>query len=148
MARKLRLLGSPRIALLLTACVALSAPAVAQTTQSFPIHLTPSAPQQMFDILSAAGDWHFVVTVNGQTGSVGDVGLSIRDSNPGDFCFFWAKKRPTGTYFVTASAMPAATVDACGTQYPDTNGDPLVLLAFMQGGKKADVTITVMYPAP
>ena len=99
-----------------------------------------------FEVVSGAGDWAFFITA---TGNVNTLVLSIRDSSPGDFCWFWSKKRPVGTFSVTAEDMPAAVLDACpGNQYEDVNGEPLVFFAGFQGAKKAGVKITVAYPEP
>jgi len=112
---------------------------------SFQFTLGGSEPtQKPFAVTSGAGTWYFTISA---TGTVNTLVLSIRDSSPGDFCWYWSKKRP-GSTEAEATNMPLAEPNACfGSQYPD-NEDPLVFFAGFQGGKSGRVTITVTYPDP
>ncbi len=99
----------------------------AQSGNPFTFGLGVDSPdgktEKLFHVLSDAGDWVFQVTARG---NVNTFVLSIRDSSPGDFCWFWSMKRPKGTFTVTAENMPAAVLNACpGEQFVDTNGNPL-----------------------
>jgi len=95
-----------------------------------------------FDVLSGEQQpWLIQYTV---TGNVNTLVFSIRDSSPGDFCWYYQIKRPKGTGFVTQQ-IAKATVNACGLQYPDDDA-ALVFLGAFQGGKDGGVTVTVTYP--
>ncbi len=94
-----------------------------------------------FDVLSGGGPWLIQYTV---TGNVNTLVFSIRDSSPGDFCWYYQIKRPKGMGSVTQN-IAAATLDVCGLQYPDDDA-ALVFLGAFQGGKDGGVTVTVTYP--
>jgi len=121
-------------------------PAEAQLSSGQSFTLGGSSPKQRaFDVTSGFGPWRFDVTV---TGTVSTLVLSIRDSSPGDFCWFLSIKQPQPSFTVDSTAIPAAGLEACGTEYLDVNGVPLVFFAGFQGGKSGRVTTTVTYPAP
>lgn len=104
-----------------------------------------SPKQRAFDVESGLGPWSFDITVSG---AVNTLVLSIRDSSPGDFCWFLSIKRPQSGP-ITSTAIPkAATIDACGSEYLDVNGPFLTFFAGFQGGKSGRVDITVTYPQP
>jgi hypothetical protein len=108
------------------------------------VNSNDGSTQKLFHVLSGQGTWTFLVTVKG---NVNTLVLSIRDSSPGDFCWFWSVKRPKGTFAVTAEDMPAAVLNACpGEQFEDSNGDHLAFFSGFQGGKNGGVTVTVAYP--
>jgi hypothetical protein len=76
------------------------------------------------------------------------LGLKIKN-NPGaaDVCYMNFQKHPvSGSQ--TASNIPAASTGVCGTRFPDTNLDPLDVMAFTQGGRSTDVEIDVFWPDP
>lgn len=99
-----------------------------------------------FDVLSGSGVWAFQIV---PTGTVSTLVLSIRDSSPGDFCWFLSIKKPQAGLVTTQQIIPAATLNACpGSQFEDVNGAPLAFYAAIQGGKSGGVTITVTYPNP
>ena len=125
-------------------------PVRAQTTSSFTVDLGVNSPTRetgkLFNVLSGGGPWEFTVT--NVTGTLNTLVLSIRDSSPGDFCHFSSVKRPQAGLVITTAPIPAATVNACGNQYPDVNGPALAFYATFQGGKSAGVSVTVTYPTP
>jgi hypothetical protein len=97
------------------------------------------------NVSSGAGTWVFTYTV---AGKVTSFGRHIKN-NPGagDICWLLAIKKPrSGTD--TAPGIPAASQGVCGDDFTDTNGDPLTVSAFIQGGADAKVDITVDYPDP
>ncbi len=97
------------------------------------------------NVLSGAGTWVFTYTV---TGKVTSFGRHIKN-NPGagDICWQSSIRKPKSGGD-TAPGIPAASQDVCGDEFTDTNGDPLTLSAFIQGGTDAKVDITVDYPDP
>jgi len=106
---------------------------------------SPTTTQKMFNVTSGEGPWDFYVEV---TAPVSTLVLSIRDSSPGDFCWFSSIKRPPPSFPVDSTAIPKATLEACGTEYLDVNEEPLVLFAGFQGGKNGTVRKKVEYPSP
>ena len=134
-------------------CSAFSVPAQAGT---FTVTLDKNTPKCTSATLCTATDvtslkegfWTFSVTV---TGRVNSLGLQIKNSFPGaaDFCWGFSGNNPKGTFLVTTSPfiIPVATTNACGTQWADTNGDPLSFVAYIKtSDPKAKVVITVTYP--
>ncbi len=97
------------------------------------------------NVTSGAGTWVFTYTV---TGKVTSFGRHIKN-NPGagDICWQSGIRKPKSGGD-TAPGIPAAAQSACGDEFTDTNGDPLTLSAFIQGGSDARVDITVDYPDP
>jgi hypothetical protein len=94
-------------------------------------------------VLSSAGTWVFTYTVSGKVTSFG---RHIKN-NPGagDICWQSSNKKPKSGGD-TAPGMPQATSGVCGEDFIDTNGDPLTVFAFIQGGSDARVDLTVDYP--
>ena len=97
------------------------------------------------DVASGAGTWVFTYTV---TGKVTSFGRHIKN-NPGagDICWQSSIRKPKSGVD-TASGIPAASQGVCGDEFTDTNGDPLTVSAFIQGGTDGKVVLTVDYPDP
>ena len=96
-------------------------------------------------VLSGAGTWVFTYTVSGKVTSFG---RHIKN-NPGagDICWQSSIRKPkSGGDMVPG--IPDARQGACGDDFIDTNGDPLTVFAFIQGGADAKVNLTVDYPDP
>lgn len=135
-----------------TVYASLRSPSTAQTpppNPSNPFELKLMGPQAAVtqDVLSGPGDWTFVITVKGK---VSALGIKIKNNpSAGDVCWSYYQKSPTSNTTM-AFSIPAAIVGVCvdPPQFPDINGDPLTVYAFTQGGKSADVTISVTYPDP
>ncbi len=114
----------------------------------FTITLDKAHPTVKMDALSGAGNWNYSVTV--VSGKVSSLSLQIKEDGIGssDFCWGTSYRRPIGTILGSAENIAAATVEACGPDFPDDNGDPLNFKAFFSGDVKAVVTIEVVYPDP
>jgi hypothetical protein len=97
------------------------------------------------NVTSGAGTWVFTYTVSGKVTSFG---RHIKN-NPGagDICWQSSIRKPKSGAD-TAPGIPAASLGVCGDDFTDTNGDPLTVFAFIQGGTDAKVDITVDYPDP
>ncbi len=131
-------------------CLGSGAPAQAG---NFHVTLNKATPQVKVNVLSGAGNWMFFVTVKGK---VSVLGRQIKDNDigAGDICWVSVIRQPKATppmypFSDTAFDIPAATEDACGTDWPDTNGPKLTLFAYIQtADPKASVDIDVFYPDP
>ncbi len=97
------------------------------------------------NVTSGAGTWVFTYTVSGKVTSFG---RHIKN-NPGagDICWQSSIRKPKSGGD-TAPGIPEASLGVCGEDFIDTNGDPLTVSAFLQGGSDAKVDLTVDYPDP
>lgn len=97
------------------------------------------------NVPSGRGIWKFTYTV---TGKVTSFGRHIKN-NPGagDICWHSEIRKPK-TGWDESPSIEAATAALCGEDFFDTNGDPLTVFAFIQGGPNAKVDLTVDYPDP
>ena len=111
----------------------------------FMLQLTGPQAAVTQDVPSGAGNWTFVITVKG---NVSALGIKIKNNpSAGDVCWSYYQKSPkSGSTLLISPPIDAASVGICGDQFPDINGDPLTVYAFTQGGKNADVKISVTYP--
>jgi len=138
-----------RILTLLAGVLFCLGPSVLAQENPFLITLDKAHPTVKTNVASGAGPWHFVVTV--VRGKVNSLGLQIKDDGigSGDICWLTSFRNPKGQFSFDSKDVPAATVDACGPNFPDENGDPLTLVAGIQtGDAKAVVVIEVTYPDP
>ena len=137
-----------RILTLLAGVLFCLGPSVLAQENPFLITLDKAHPTVKTNVASGAGPWHFVVTV--VRGKVNSLGLHIKDDGfgSGDICWLTSFRNPKGQLIFDTEDVPAATVDACGPNFPDENEDPLTLVAGIQtGDAKAMVVIEVTYPA-
>lgn len=105
----------------------------------FTLKLTPETNSACIDLVTGAAVWSVGATLN----SALNYGLSIKDSVPGDFCFFYRGKDPT----VPIGAMPGATIDVCGDEWTDS--DPaLVFQAWAKVKRGGSVTLDVTLSEP
>lgn len=98
-----------------------------------------------------AADWRITVWPN--TGAKASVWATVRDSHPGDWCWraddAWQEIDTPDGLAVTAvmSAIPAAAIDACGTEYTDLADPPADAIPFVLGigykFKSSGVVVTV-----
>jgi hypothetical protein len=110
------------------------------------VTLSKATPSLYTDVTSGDGPWSFMVTV---TGRVDYLQIHIKNNpGPGDICFHYAVSKPRSrTFSFQTPPIPEAKVNACGSQYPDTNGEPLSLFTYIKTpDANAQVVISVMYP--
>lgn len=127
---------------------------------TFTATLTPYAPYLCIDLTkspttpSEMTTFKMTVTHNGAKG----LNFNVRDSHPGDFCIGTQSVALDATN-PTTFVLPAATVNACGTEYSD-NGtfdvtvepDPFAFSVvgefFGKKDKGATIVVTVTIPTP
>jgi len=125
--------------------VGLTVPASAGTCHISLDRNSTQASGDCASVASGAGTWVFTYTVSGKVTSFG---RHIKN-NPGagDICWQSSVKKPKSGGD-TAPGIPSASTGVCGEDFTDTNGDPLTVFAFMQGGNDARVDLTVDFPNP
>jgi hypothetical protein len=139
---------SARISILLTGILVFLGSTLSMSAGTEVITLTKASPEAYPAVTSGAGNWVYTITV---TGKVSFLGLNIKNSAPGaaDFCSHSALRQPKGSSVVVTDPIPAAAPGACGTDWPDTNGIPLSLVAYIDtADRNARVDIRVDYPDP
>ena len=132
------------------------------TLSEFEVTLTSGVDDTCIDI-STTTDGSFTVDVSpdGLEPKRNSILVAlIKDSHPGDHCGWIGEDDPrsalnlsltnvdeeTGTIEGTIFGVPAAILDACGTDYADTS-DPLAFVLFIAGKPGITAKITLTYEA-
>lgn len=150
----MRMIRFAKISILLTAILVFLGSTLPMPAGELNFVLNKMVPQAHFDVFSGPGPWSFHIEI---TGKVNSLSFPIKNSAPGaaDFCpvvvvgGIAPPRNPKGTYDWSTNDVPAAVCQVCGSQWFDTNGDALALVAYLQtGDKNASVAITVTFPDP
>lgn len=110
------------------------------TANGFRVTLTPEVNLTCIDLDVEAANW----AVESTLVSALSYTFSVKDSVPGDFCYFSPRGDDTS---VVVGPMPGASLDACGVEYSDSDSQ-LVFQALAKVKRGGSVTLNVILEAP